>query len=97
MRGSFLAAGIFGLVLILAGIVFALQGRGMIGGSAMTGNSFWIYAGSGIAVLGIIIAALGFYLGFKSRTAKRIARDEEEAAANRAAAQRGSSAPHSTA
>ena len=40
----------------------------MIGGSSMSGNSFWIYAGSVIAVVGLILAALGFSLGFKART-----------------------------
>ena len=57
-----------GVLFVLFGIVFALQGDGMIGGSSMSGNSFWIYAGSVIAVVGLILTALGVSLGFKSRT-----------------------------
>ena len=56
-----------GILLILFGTTFALQGDGMIGGSVMSDNSFWIYAGSAIAVVGLIIAALGFALGARSR------------------------------
>ena len=82
MKGSFLALGIFGLLLILFGTVFALQGSGKIGGSAMTGNPFWIYAGSGIAILGLILAALGFYLGGKRRTPKAVVGDEKEKTAD---------------
>ena len=78
MKGSFLALGIFGLLLILFGTVFALQGSGKIGGSAMTGNPFWIYAGTGIAILGLILAALGFYLGNKRKTPKAVVGDEKE-------------------
>ena len=68
MKASFLALGIVGVLFILFGTVFAFQGNGMIGGSSMSGNSFWIYAGSVIAVVGLILAVLGFSLGFKART-----------------------------
>ncbi|MGI0078923.1 MAG: hypothetical protein ACRECH_04805 [Nitrososphaerales archaeon] len=78
LKSSFLALGILGLVLILFGGAFALQGDGMIGGSAMSGNPFWIYAGSGVAVLGIILAVLGFSLGSrKSRTPKTVTTEEK--------------------
>lgn len=46
--------------MVLAGTVFALQGDGIIGGSAlMSGNSQWIYIGSIIAVIGIVVIVLG--------------------------------------
>jgi uncharacterized membrane protein len=67
MKRSFLTLVIFGILLILFGTVFALQGDGLIGGSAMTGNSFWIYAGSAIVVIGLILAALGFVLGSRTQ------------------------------
>ena len=68
MKGSFLALGIVGVLFILFGTVFALQGNGNIGGSAMSGNSFWIYAGSGVVFVGLIlVTALGFYLGSGKR------------------------------
>ena len=66
MKRSYLGIGIFGILLILFGTTFALQGDNMIGGSVMTGNPFWIYAGSAIAVVGLIVAALGFVMGSRS-------------------------------
>jgi hypothetical protein len=53
--------------------VFAFQGSGMIGGSSMTGVPFWIYAGSGIAIVGLILASLGFYMGSRRSTPKTVA------------------------
>jgi ABC-type transport system involved in multi-copper enzyme maturation permease subunit len=76
LKRSFLAVGIVGVVFILFGTVFALQGDGMIGGSPMTGNPFWIYAGSGVAIVGVILAILGFMLGSRSRTPKKAVADE---------------------
>ncbi|MDG6917042.1 MAG: hypothetical protein JRM85_05555 [Nitrososphaerota archaeon] len=67
MRGSFLGLAIFGIVLLLLGTIFALQGDGMIGGSSMTGVPFWIYAGSVIAVVGVLMAALGFVLASRGK------------------------------
>jgi hypothetical protein len=46
---------VLGVVLLLAGVTFALQGANYLGGSAMTGSSFWLYAGVVIAVLGVIL------------------------------------------
>jgi hypothetical protein len=46
---------ILGVVLLLAGVTFALQGANYLGGSAMTGNPFWLYAGAATAVLGVIL------------------------------------------
>jgi hypothetical protein len=82
LKGSFLGVGIFGILLILFGIVFALQGSGMIGGSAMTGNPFWIYAGSGIAIFGVILTSFGFYIGSRHKTPQTVARDEKGKATN---------------
>ena len=48
-----------GLLLLLAGVVFALQGAGVIGGSAMSGTTFWTVAGPVIAVVGLVIAGFG--------------------------------------
>jgi len=43
----------------VAGVVFALQGLGYIGGSSMTGTTLWAVLGPLIAVLGLSIAAAG--------------------------------------
>jgi hypothetical protein len=82
MKRSFIAIGIVGILLILFGTTFALQGDNMIGGSAMSGNSFWIYAGSAIAVVGLIVAALGFVLGSRSRKTPvpKVTAQEDQAA-----------------
>jgi len=48
-----------GALITAAGIVFALQGPGYIGGSAMTGVTFWAVAGPLIALAGIAMAAFG--------------------------------------
>ena len=49
----------FGVLVTLAGIIFTLQGTGVIGGSAMSGVTLWAVAGPVIAVVGLAIAAVG--------------------------------------
>jgi len=68
LKRTFFALGIVGILFILFGTVFALQGNGNIRGSEMSGNSFWIYAGSGVVLIGLMVAILGFYLGSRNRT-----------------------------
>ena len=49
-----------GLVLVLAGAIFTLQGLGDIGGNnAMSGHTFWAIAGPIIALAGVVLAILG--------------------------------------
>jgi hypothetical protein len=48
------------VVIIVAGVVFTLQGVGVIGGSFMSGSALW-------AVLGPIIALAGVTLLARSR------------------------------
>jgi predicted tellurium resistance membrane protein TerC len=48
-----------GALIALAGIVFTLQGVGAIGGSAMSGNTFWAVAGPVIVLAGLILAVVG--------------------------------------
>lgn len=49
----------FGTLIAIAGVIFALQGFGYIGGSSMTGTALWAVLGPLIAVLGVTIAAVG--------------------------------------
>lgn len=49
---------VIGAVATVAGIVFALQGFGVLGGSSMTGSHFWAGAGPVIAVAGIVVLGL---------------------------------------
>ncbi|MGH3156070.1 MAG: hypothetical protein ACRDNF_05790 [Streptosporangiaceae bacterium] len=48
-----------GVLLMLAGIIFTLQGSGVMGGSTMSGVTFWAVAGPVIAVAGLVIVAVG--------------------------------------
>jgi hypothetical protein len=47
--------GVAGALLLIAGTVFALQGFGVLGGSAMSGSHFWAAAGPVIAVVGLAL------------------------------------------
>jgi hypothetical protein len=48
-----------GLLVAVAGVIFTLQGLGAIGGSAMTGVTFWAVAGPVIALAGRLLALFG--------------------------------------
>ena len=48
-----------GLVITLAGVIFALQGVGDVGGSFMSGTTTWAVAGPLIALAGLALVALG--------------------------------------
>jgi hypothetical protein len=48
-----------GVLVTVAGVVFALQGLGYIGGSSMTGTTLWAVLGPLIAVLGLATVAAG--------------------------------------
>ena len=48
-----------GFLLMLAGVVFALQGVGVLGGSVMSGVTFWAVGGPVIALAGLILGVIG--------------------------------------
>ena len=48
-----------GFLLMLAGVVFTLQGVGVLGGSVMSGITFWAVAGPVIALAGLALALIG--------------------------------------
>lgn len=51
---------VVGILLVIFGTVFALQGANVIGGSSlMSGNSMYIYVGGVLAVIGVIMLVLG--------------------------------------
>jgi divalent metal cation (Fe/Co/Zn/Cd) transporter len=57
---------ILGVVLLLAGIVFSLQGADVITGSSlMSGNSTYIYVGAIVAIVGLVLLALSSRVGKK--------------------------------
>ncbi len=48
-----------GFLLVLAGVVFTLQGVGILGGSVMSGITFWAVAGPVIVLAGLVLVVLG--------------------------------------
>ena len=53
-----------GVVLVLAGAIFTLQGLGDIGGdNAMSGHTFWAIVGPVIALAGVVLAIIGVRAG----------------------------------
>lgn len=50
---------VLGAALALVGVVWTLQGLGVIGGSFMTGATIWAVIGPATAVVGLIIAVTG--------------------------------------
>jgi hypothetical protein len=51
------------LLLLVIGVMWALQGSGIVGGSFMTGQPRWLYAGIVVALIGIA----GFFWANRSR------------------------------
>lgn len=47
-----------GSLITVTGVVFALQGVGVIGGSFMSGTTIWAVAGPVIALAGLALVAL---------------------------------------
>jgi hypothetical protein len=50
---------VVGVVVALAGLLFTLQGVGVISGSAMSSTTFWAVAGPIIMVVGVALAYVG--------------------------------------
>jgi hypothetical protein len=59
---------VMGCVLILMGVVWTLQGLGVLGGSAMSGQTLW-------AVLGPVVVVAGAVLLFRGRRMQSAQRD----------------------
>jgi cytochrome c oxidase assembly factor CtaG len=50
---------VIGVLLVLAGTVWALQGLDVLGGSAMSGNRMWAIIGPIVALAGLVLLILG--------------------------------------
>ena len=50
---------VFGVLFLLAGLVWALQGVGVLQGSFMSNNPTWVWIGGITAIAGLGIAVLG--------------------------------------
>ncbi len=55
---------IVGIVAALLGLLFALQGIGLVGGSFMTGSTTWL-------VIGLVVLAAGVFLLTRRRSLRR--------------------------
>lgn len=51
--------GVLGVLLVVAGVIWTLQGLGYLEGSSMTGESFWAIIGPIVAGLGVALAYVG--------------------------------------
>jgi hypothetical protein len=54
-----------GVVIVLAGLLFTLQGVGVVSGSTMSGTTFWSVAGPVIIVVGLAVAVVGMRGGLR--------------------------------
>ncbi|GAA3286929.1 MULTISPECIES: hypothetical protein [Dactylosporangium] len=50
---------IVGVLALLAGVVWTLQGLDVLGGSAMSGNGMWAVIGPIVAVVGLVLLLRG--------------------------------------
>lgn len=50
---------VVGGVVAVLGLLFTLQGTDVIGGSAMSGTTFWAIAGPVILVIGLVVVVVG--------------------------------------
>jgi hypothetical protein len=50
---------VLGVLLLLAGVLWALQGLNVLGGSAMSGKNMWAVIGPVVAVCGLVLVLLG--------------------------------------
>jgi hypothetical protein len=50
---------VLGIVLVLVGALWTLQGVGVVGGSAMTNDTKWAVIGPIVAVLGLVLLLTG--------------------------------------
>lgn len=57
MRNPWLAIG--GVLIALIGLLFTLQGVGVVKGSAMTDTTLWSVLGPIIIVVGLVVTGLG--------------------------------------
>jgi hypothetical protein len=51
---------VLGVLIVLAGAVFAGQGLGYIPGSVMTGDIKWFWIGGGMVIVGLALGWFGF-------------------------------------
>lgn len=48
-----------GILAILVGVVWTLQGANVLAGSFMSGNSFWLAVGIVLLIVGVLVSLVG--------------------------------------
>ena len=54
---------VIGIVMLLLGTVWILQGSGILPGSFMSGDVFWARVGSAVLVGGAVVFGVGLWMG----------------------------------
>lgn len=57
-----------GLLAVVVGAVWTLQGLGYVGGSVMTGVTFWAVVGPIVALAGVVLVVVGLRIRNRGRT-----------------------------
>jgi hypothetical protein len=57
MRGWLMV--VIGILLLLVGVLWMLQGLNVLGGSVMSGKTLWAVIGPIVALVGLVLAGLG--------------------------------------
>jgi hypothetical protein len=60
MRRSFVVTLVFGVIVALFGLIWALQGFGVLGGSPMSNTTTWSIIGPITALIGIVVAVFSW-------------------------------------
>jgi hypothetical protein len=60
MRRTFVVTLVFGAIMALFGLIWALQGFGVLGGSPMSNTTTWSIIGPITALIGIVIAVFSW-------------------------------------
>jgi hypothetical protein len=60
MRTTFVATFTFGLILTVFGLIWALQGFGVLQGSPMSNTTTWSISGPITALIGIVVAVISW-------------------------------------
>lgn len=51
---------VVGVVVVLLGLLWTLQGTGVIGGSSMSGTTTWSIIGPIVVLVGVVVLVVGF-------------------------------------
>ncbi|MFH8252394.1 hypothetical protein ACH3VR_18655 [Microbacterium sp. B2969] len=57
-----------GVILVLVGLVWFLQGIDVLGGSAMSGSSLWATVGPIVLLVGVALIVMGIVFARRRRT-----------------------------